>query len=144
MDSSEYEVSCDRERIDVSMVHAFLRESYWARGRTRETVQRSIDNSLCFGVYAAGKQIAFARVITDRAVFAYLADVFVIPEFRGRGVSKLLVGTILSHPDLQRLRAFTLGTRDAHGLYSQFGFAPVKEPERLMARYGPEVTEDAI
>lgn len=143
MHSSGYEVSCDRARIDVSMVHAFLRDSYWAQGRTRETVERSINNSICFGVYAANKQVAFARVVTDRAVFAYLADVFVIPEFRGRGVSKLLMGAILSHPDLQHLRAFTLGTRDAHGLYSQFGFAPVREPERLMARYGPETTADA-
>src|SRR5262245_6470930 len=110
MSSSEYDVSCDQERIDVSMVHAFLRESYWAEGRSRETVERSIKNSLCFGVYDAGKQIAFARVITDRAVFAYLADVFVIPEFRGRGVAKLLMRTILAHPDLQTLRTFTLGT----------------------------------
>src|SRR6185503_1386265 len=97
----------------------------------RETVERSIRNSLCFGVYAAGKQIAFARVITDRAVFAYLADVFVIPEFRGRGVAKLLMRTILAHPALQTLRSFVLGTRDAHGLYSQFGFGPVAEPGRL-------------
>ena len=137
---ADFEVSNDRGRIDVSMVHAFLSESYWAEGRTRETVERSINNSLCFGVYAAERQIAFARVITDRSVFAYLADVFVIPEFRGRGVAKLLMRAIVSHPDLQQLRAFTLGTRDAHGLYSQFGFAPVREPERLMARYGPEVT----
>ena len=136
---SVYEVSCDLDRIDVSMVHAFLRESYWAEGRSRETVERSIRNSLCFGVYAAGKQIAFARVITDRAVFAYLADVFVLPDFRGRGVAKLLMRTILAHPDLQTLRAFTLGTRDAHGLYAQFGFAPVTEPQRLMARYGNEI-----
>jgi GNAT superfamily N-acetyltransferase len=141
--SSEYEVSCDRDRLDVSMIHAFLRESYWAAGRTRETVERSITNSLCFGVYAADKQIAFARVITDCAVFAYLADVFVVPEFRGRGVSKLLMRAIMSHPDLQHLRAFTLGTRDAQGLYSQFGFGPISEPERLMARYGPELTASA-
>jgi GNAT superfamily N-acetyltransferase len=140
MSSSEYDVSCDPDRIDVSMVHAFLRESYWAEGRSRETVERSIRNSLCFGVYAAGKQIAFARVITDRAVFAYLADVFVLPAFRGRGVAKLLMRTILAHPDLQTLRAFTLGTRDAHGLYAQFGFGPVTEPQRLMAKYGPDVT----
>ena len=139
MSSSEYEVSCDQARIDVSLVHAFLSDSYWAQGRSRETVERSIRNSLCFGVYAAdGKQIAFARVITDRAVFAYLADVFVVPEFRGRGVSKLLIRTILAHPDLQTLRSFHLGTRDAHGLYSQFGFGPVTEPQRLMARYGSE------
>ena len=137
--SSEYEVSCDQDRIDVPLVHTFLRDSYWAQGRSRETVERSIRNSLCFGVYSPDKQIAFARVITDRAVFAYLADVFVVPEFRGRGVSKLLMRAILAHPDLQTLRSFLLGTRDAHGLYSQFGFGPVREPERLMARYGPAV-----
>ena len=141
MSSSEYEVSCDQARIDVSLVHAFLRDSYWAQGRSRETVERSIRNSLCFGVYGAdGKQIAFARVITDRAVFAYLADVFVVPEFRGRGVSKLLMRTILAHPDLQTLRSFHLGTRDAHGLYSQFGFGPVREPARLMARYASDIS----
>jgi GNAT superfamily N-acetyltransferase len=137
----EYEVSCDRERIDVSLVHAFLRESYWAEGRTRETVERSIRNSLCFGVYAADRQIAFARVITDRAVFAYLADVFVIPEFRGRGVAKLLMRAILAHSDLQNLRSFLLSTRDAHGLYAQFGFGPPQGPSRLMVKYVPEVSE---
>ena len=138
--SSEYEVSCDQARLDVSLVHAFLGDSYWAKGRSRETLERSIRNSLCFGVYAANKQIAFARVVTDRAVFAYLADVFVVPEFRGRGVSKLLMRAILAHPDLQTLRSFLLGTRDAHGLYSQFGFGPVREPGRLMARYAPDVS----
>lgn len=137
--STDYEVSCEIERIDIALVHEFLRGSYWAEGRTRETVERSIRNSLCFGVYVAAKQIAFARVITDQAVFAYLADVFVVPEFRGRGVSKLLMRAVLAHPDLQTLRAFVLGTRDAHRLYSQFGFGPVREPEGLMARYAPEV-----
>jgi GNAT superfamily N-acetyltransferase len=134
---SDYEISCDPERIDIALVHDFLRNSYWAEGRSRETVERSIKNSLCFGVYAAGKQIAFARVVTDRAVFAYLADVFVVPDFRGRGVSKVLIGAILAHPDLQDLRSFLLGTRDAHGLYAQFGFGPVRDPQRLMARYRP-------
>ena len=141
MVTAEYEVTCDPERIDVPLVHAFLRDSYWAKGRSRETVERSIRNSLCFGVYAGGKQIAFARVITDRAVFAYLADVFVVPEFRGRGVSKLLMRAILAHPDLQGLRAFLLATRDAHGLYSQFGFGPIRDAARLMARIDPAAAE---
>jgi N-acetylglutamate synthase-like GNAT family acetyltransferase len=131
------EISCDQGRIDVSLVHEFLRTSYWAQGRSRETVERSIRHSRCCGAYSAGRQIAFARVITDRAVFAYLADVFVVPEFRQRGVSKALLRAILAHPDLQALRTFSLGTRDAHGLYSQFGFEPVREPEHLMAKYGP-------
>ena len=133
--SSDYEISCDPERIDKSLVHEFLRGSYWAEGRSRETVERSIEHSLCFGVYAAEQQIAFARVVTDRAVFAYLADVFVVPGFRGRGVSKALMRAILAHPDLQGLRTFMLGTRDAHGLYAQFGFGPIAEPQRLMAKY---------
>jgi GNAT superfamily N-acetyltransferase len=137
--TTEYEVSCDRERIDVALVHAFLRESYWARGRTRETVERSIENSLCFAVYAADRQIAFARVISDRAVFAYLCDVFVIPEFRGRGIAKLLMRAILAHPELQNLRSFLLGTRDAHTLYEQFGFGPPQDPSRLMVKYGPDL-----
>jgi N-acetylglutamate synthase-like GNAT family acetyltransferase len=131
----DFEISCDPNRIDVSLVHEFLRTSYWAEGRSRETVERSIRNSLCFGAYSAGRQIAFARVITDLAVFAYLADVFVVPEFRQRGVAKALMRAILAHPDLQSLRTFLLGTRDAHGLYAQFGFGPVREQERLMGKY---------
>lgn len=133
--SPDYEISCDPERIDVTLVHEFLRSSYWAEGRSRETVERSIRNSLCFGVYADEQQIAFARVVTDRAVFAYLADVFVVPEFRRRGISKTLMRAILDHPDLRNLRAFLLATRDAHGLYAQFGFGPIAEPQRLMAKY---------
>lgn len=135
---ADLEISCDASRIDVALVHDFLRTSYWAQGRNRETIERSIRNSLCFGAYSAGRQIAFARVITDRAVFAYLADVFVVPEFRRRGVSKALMSAILAHPDLQTLRTFSLGTRDAHGLYAQFGFEAIREPERLMARYGSD------
>ncbi len=135
--SAEYEVSCDPSRIDVALVHEFLRTSYWAEGRSRETVERSIQHSMCFGVYAGGQQIAFARVITDRAVFAYLADVFVVPEFRGRGVGKGLVQAVLAHPDLQTLRTFMLGTRDAHSLYERFGFKPIREPQRLMSRSNP-------
>jgi GNAT superfamily N-acetyltransferase len=140
---ADLEISSDDGRIDVSLVHEFLRSSYWAEGRSRETVERSIRNSLCFGAYSAGRQIAFARVITDRAVFAYLADVFVVPEFRRRGVSKALMRAILAHPDLQTLRSFSLGTRDAHGLYAQFGFEPVREPQRLMVKYGPSASESS-
>jgi GNAT superfamily N-acetyltransferase len=133
----DLEISCEHGRIDVTLVHEFLRTAYWAEGRSRDIVERSIKNSLCFGAYSGGGQVAFARVITDRAVFAYLADVFVVPAFRGRGVSKALMRAILAHPDLQTLRTFSLGTRDAHGLYAQFGFEPIREPQRLMARYGP-------
>jgi N-acetylglutamate synthase-like GNAT family acetyltransferase len=135
--AAEYELSCDPNRIDIALVHDFLRTSYWAEGRSRETVERSIRNSLCFGVYAGAQQVAFARVVTDRAVFAYLADVFVIRDYRGRGIGKGLVQAILAHPELATVQSFMLGTRDAHGLYARFGFEPIAEPQRLMSRRRP-------
>jgi len=134
----EFEISTDRARLDIELVHEVLRKSYWAEGRRRTVVERSIENSLCFGVYRGGHQVAFARVVSDRAVFAYLMDVFVVPEFRGRGISKALVRAVLDHPDLQNLRLFLLGTRDAHGLYEKFGFRPLAEPERMMAIQNPD------
>jgi len=134
---AEFEISTDRTRLDVAMVHEFLRTSYWAEGRHQSVVERSIEHSLCFGVYHAGRQVAFARVVSDRAVFAYLMDVFVVPEFRGRGISKALIRAVLDHPDLQNLRLFLLRTRDAHGLYERFGFRPLAEPENLMAIQKP-------
>jgi len=137
MVSAEFEISTDPSRIDVGLVHDFLSHSYWAQGRTRAVVERSINNSLCFGVYRSTEQVAFARVITDRAVFAYLADVFVVPEFRGRGISKALVRAILDCPELEGLRVILLKTRDAHGLYSQFGFRPLQQPEEMMGLYAP-------
>ena len=140
---AEYEVSCDPERIDIGLVHESLRQSYWAQGRSRATVERSIRNSLCFGVYQQAQQVAFARVITDRAVYAYLADVFVIAEHRGRGIGKALVQAVLEHPALQTVQNFMLGTRDAHGLYARFGFEPIGEPERLMSRRRPSADSDA-
>jgi GNAT superfamily N-acetyltransferase len=127
----------------VSLVHDFLSTSYWARGRSRDTVERSIRNSLCFAAYSGGRQVAFARVITDRAVFAYLADLFVITEFRDRGIAKALMKSILDHTDLRNLRRFMLGTLDAHRLYEQFGFTPVRHPERLMERFSPSVSASA-
>lgn len=130
---AELEISTDPARLDIDLIHRFLETSYWAKGRRRSVVERSIRNSLCFGAYLAGRQVAFARVVSDRAVFAYLMDVFVVPEFRGRGISKTLLRSVLSHPDLQNLRVFLLATRDAHDLYSQFGFRPLGRPERWMA-----------
>lgn len=129
----EFEISTDPARLDVDVIHEFLQGAYWASGRRRSVVERSIKYSLCFGVYRAGRQVAFARVVSDRAVFAYLMDVFVVPEFRGQGISKALMRAVLDHPDLQNLRVFLLATRDAHGLYGQFGFRPLAEPERWMA-----------
>ena len=139
-----FEVSTDPARLDIDLIHQFLSTSYWAEGRSREVVERSIRHSLCFGVYAAnvsaetvtkaGQQIAFARAITDRAVFAYLADVFVIPAYRKQGISKALIRAILAHPELQGLKLVLLRTRDAHGLYAQFGFQSIANPDDMMAR----------
>jgi GNAT superfamily N-acetyltransferase len=132
---ADIEVSTDRARLDVALIEQFLNTSYWAAGRPRDVIERSIAHSLCFGVYTAGRQIGFARVITDCAVFGYLADVFVLPEFRGRGVGKHLVKAMLEHPDVHGLKLLLLRTRDAHGLYAQFGFAPPEKPEELMTRW---------
>jgi GNAT superfamily N-acetyltransferase len=139
MDTPTYEISTDPSRLDITLVHGFLSNSYWAKGRPREVVERSIQSSLCFGVYAEGRQIAFARVITDRAVFGYLADVFVLPEFRGRGIAKALIDRILDHPDVRGLQLLLLRTRDAHGLYAQFGFEPISRPQDMMARFASGV-----
>ena len=130
---AEFEVSTDPARLDIGPIHGYLQTAYWASGRRRGVVERSIRNSLCFGVYREGRQVAFARVVSDRAVFAYLMDVFVVPACRGRGISKALMQSVLGHPELQNLRIFLLATRDAHGLYAQFGFRPLASPERWMA-----------
>jgi GNAT superfamily N-acetyltransferase len=132
----EYSISTDADRLDIDLIHRFLsEESYWAPGVKREIVERSIENSLSFGLYRGSGQVGFARVVTDRAAFAYLADVFVLPGDRGRGLGKWLVETVLSHPDLQNLRRFFLGTADAHSLYERHGFRPV-DPARMMERRG--------
>ena len=133
------EISTDPNRIDVSLVHGFLSNSYWAKGRPREVVERSIEHSFCFGVYENGIQIAFARLITDRAVFAYLADVFVVPEHRGRGISRALLDAIFEHPDLKGIRLFRLSTRDAHGIYRKYGFASIVNPEKSMELFIDEL-----
>jgi GNAT superfamily N-acetyltransferase len=126
-------ISVDPALLDREMMHRFLTErSYWAKGMPREVMERSLENSLCFGVYVSGRQAGFARVVTDFATFAWLADVFVLEEHRGRGLSKKLVAAILAHPGLQGLRRFMLATLDAHGLYAQYGFTRVEPPERFM------------
>jgi len=129
-----FTLSTDPGRLDIATIHRFLSEdSYWARHILRAVVERSIANSLCFGIYdAAGRQAAFARVVTDRATFAWLCDVFVLPAYRGQGLSKWLVQTMLAHPELQGLRRHLLGTLDAHGLYQQFGYRPLEQPERWL------------
>ena len=133
--NQELEISTDKSRLDLDVIYNFLQTSYWAKGRARSVIERAIENSLCFGVYLEGRQVGFARVVSDRAVFAYLMDVFVLPEFRGQGISKALMRVVLAHPELQNLRVFLLATADAHGLYTQFGFEPLTEPERWMALY---------
>ena len=137
--TAEFEISTDPARVDVTTVHAFLTNSYWAKGIPLGTLRRSLQHSLCFGVYRGVQQVGFARVITDYATFAYLADVFVLGEFRGRGLAKWLMECIVAHPDLQDLRRWCLVTRDAHGLYGQFGFKPLPAPERWMELHDPDV-----
>ena len=132
MDAGKFLISTDRSMLDLGVIHGFLAESYWAAGVSRETVARSIENSLCFGVYHGAQQIGFARVISDYATFAYIADVFVVEPYRGRGLAKELMATILAHPDLQGLRRWNLGTRDADALYAQFGFKSVENRGRVM------------
>ncbi len=129
-----YRISTDPSELDLGVVHGYLNESYWAAGVPEDVVRRSIENSLCFGVYRGGEQVGFARVITDRATFAYLADVFVLEEHRGLGIGKWLVEVALSHPELQGLRRWMLATRDAHDLYRRHGFAALGRPEIFMER----------
>jgi GNAT superfamily N-acetyltransferase len=135
----EYEISTDPRRLDVAAIHAFLTLSYWSPGVPRAIVERAIANSLCFGMYRGSEQVGFARVVTDRATFAYLADVFVLESHRGQGLSKWLMEVIMSHADLQGLRRFLLATKDAHGLYSQFGFTQLASPLRLMEIWKPDI-----
>ena len=135
----EFTISTDKSRLQFDVIYRFLiEESYWSQGRTREQTERAIEHSLCFGVYQGDRQIGFARVVSDFATFAYLGDVFVLEEFRGRGLSKWLMETIVEYPELQGLRRWILATRDAHGLYEQYGFAPLRFPDRWMEKTAPD------
>jgi GNAT superfamily N-acetyltransferase len=127
-------ISCDRSRLDVERVHAFLTNAYWSEGVSRETIERGIENSIPFSLYLEGEQVGFARVISDRASYAYLADVYIEEPHRGKGLSKLLMRAVMAHPELRGLRRWILGTRDAHGLYRQFGFTEMQRPERWMEK----------
>lgn len=130
-----YTITTDKAHLNVALVHRFLsEESYWAKNIPLDVVERSIEHSLCFGVYVGDKQVGFARVVSDHATFAYLADVFILPEHRRRGVSKQLIETIINWPTLQGLRRWMLATNDAHGLYKQFGFQELDQPELIMIR----------
>lgn len=143
MIEDECEISTDKKRLNIAMIHDFLaNESYWAKGIPLEVMKRSIENSLCFGVYHQGRQVGFARVVTDYATTAYVGDVFVIESYRGRGLGKRLIKAIVDHPELEGLRLWFLGTKDAHDLYRKFGFKKVAETpfmERLMAILNPDV-----
>jgi GNAT superfamily N-acetyltransferase len=134
-----YEVSDAPARLDLDVIHGFLTAAYWSPGISRDLVARAIGNSLCFGLYRDGVQVGFARFVTDRATFAYLADVFVLPGHRGRGLASWMVGTALSHPALAGLRRLLLATRDQHKLYARLGFAPLSRPERFMEIHDPDV-----
>jgi GNAT superfamily N-acetyltransferase len=131
-------VSTDPARLDLDTVHGFLTRSYWATGIPREIVERSIRHSICFGAFDGGRQVGFARVISDLATFAYVSDVFVLDGHRGRGIGNRIMAAITSHPELQDLRLWTLFTRDAHGLYRQHGFRDALHPDRLMERRRPQ------
>lgn len=138
----DYVISTDRTRLDLEVVHDYLsNQSYWAVGRSLETIRRSIENSVSFGLYEGDKQVGFARVVTDYATFAWVADVFVLESARGRGLGTWLVEVILAHPDLRGFRRWTLATKDAHELYRKFGFSELKRPERWMERRDPETQE---
>lgn len=133
-------ISSDPVRLDVALIHRFLsQESHWARGVGRSTVERSIAHSLCFGAFADDEQVGFARVVSDRATFAFLCDVFVVAPWRGRGIARRLLDAVFAHPDLQALRRFALTSRDAPGLYAAYGFTPLASPQIWRERHNPHV-----
>lgn len=132
----DYLISTDSTRLNIALIHDFIsNQSYWGQGRKIETVHRALNNSLNFGTYKGDQQVGYARVVTDYCTFAWLADVFVIESHRGMGLSKWLVEVIISHPQLMNMRRWVLATKDAHGLYAQFGFEPLLQPNRWMERF---------
>lgn len=137
-----FTISDDHTRLNISLIHQFLSESYWAKEIPKETVVRSIQHSVCFGLYHKAEQIGFCRVITDHATFAYLADVFIIEAFRNQGLGSWLIACVLEHPDLQGLRRWMLATLDAHGVYEQQGFVPLKHPEWFMEIARPDLYQE--
>ena len=139
-----YRISTETSEMDIHFIHRFLSNSYWAKSIPFETVQKAVEGSMPFGVFKGDEQVGFARVITDGATFAYLADVFIDEAYRGLGLSKFLMEVIMAHPRLQDLRRFVLITRDAHGLYEQFGFTPISNPELWMQVHRPDVYEKKI
>ena len=143
MTAAPYRLSSDPAEMQVDAIHDFLSTSYWAAGIRRETVARAVANSLCVGAFHADAQIGFARVISDRATFAYLADVYVLAEHSGQGVARAMVQRLQDHPDLQGLRRWLLFTRDAHSVYAPLGWSPLTDPARVMLRHFPDVYDGA-
>ena len=139
MPNEHYTISNESSRFDVEMIYQFLTNCYWAEGVSREIVQRSIQNAMCFGVFDGNNQVGFARVITDRVTYGYIGDVFILAPHRGRGLSKLLIKAIMQHPELQGFRRWSLVTNGAHCLYRQFGFTPLANPQRYMELVNPDV-----
>jgi GNAT superfamily N-acetyltransferase len=138
----QFLITCDPAKLDHGVIAGFLTSSYWAKGIPSATVEKSLNGSLCFALLDGESQIGFARVISDYATIAYLGDVFILPEYRGRGLSKWLIECVIAHPELQGLRRWILATSDAHGLYQQFGFTSLKKPEVFMERHDPNVYVD--
>jgi GNAT superfamily N-acetyltransferase len=132
-----FTISDEPERLQLEVIVEYLARAYWSNQRPRAVIEKSLKHSLCFGVYENQTQIGFARVVTDHATFAYLADVFILESHQGHGLGKWLVQTVLEHPDLQGLRRWILATRDAHGLYAQFGFTALENPDRYMTKFDP-------
>ena len=139
----EFLLSTDSDRLDLNVIHGFLSACYWSKGIPRDIVARSIQNSLCFGVYKQAQQVGFARVISDFATYAYIGDVFVLEPFRSHGLGKWIMEAIMRHPQLQGLRRWSLVTRDAQTLYNQLGFTPLKKPENYMELHNPNVYPQA-
>lgn len=143
--NGEYSISTEKNRIDLKAVHSFLStEAYWCIGIPFERVQKAVENSLNFGLYHLDRQIGFARIISDYATIAYLGDVYVLPEYRGKGLSKWMMETIMTHPELQGLRRWILLTGDAHGLYRQFGWVDVASPDKWMELHNKDVYKPSL
>ena len=139
-----YSISTNKAAMDIAVIHGYLANSYWAKGMPKSVLEKAISNSLCFGVFTeSGQQVGFARLITDSATFAYLADVFILEVHQGKGLSRWLMENIIAHPQLQGLRRIALATRDAHGLYEKFGFKPLANPQTLMEILNPDVYHNA-
>lgn len=135
---NNFTISTDKSKLNLDVIHEFLSKSYWSQNIPKWIVKKAMENSLCFGIYDNERQIGYARIISDYASFAYLADVFIIEEYRGKGLSKKLMENIMSHPELKTIRKWMLATNDAHGLYSQFGFTPLSHPEKIMEITTPD------